>query len=111
MDGFLVAWFAVSLVFLGIAAWFYPHCARPGLAAARSRRIGYRIVLAATIVAGPSFLARGIDVLVAFPRPIDDLLDLVPYLATLEAIPMLAYLRPAWIVRLTGGPEHAEQPR
>ncbi len=93
-----------GLFFIPIVAWFYPHCARPSLQWARGKPVAFTVAAlssAAGIAAGGMMLVEGF---VGLSR---EMLTASLLLALLWLPAALSYLRPAWIIRLTGGPAHA----
>jgi hypothetical protein len=95
---------ACGLILLPSALWFYPHCSRPSLDHARARRSAFvlaQLGTAAAVVAGAAFI---MDVAGFLPR---EAIVVTVLLLVIWLPAPLAYLRPHWIVRLTGGPIRA----
>ena len=95
---------ACGVAVIPMVLWFYPHCARPSLAHAHARPAAFLITQLGTVagvVIGVTYIA---DALGFLPRSAA-VVGLVLMAAWAPAA--LAYLRPMWVVRATGGPTNA----
>jgi hypothetical protein len=93
-----------GLTLLSSSIWFYAHCSRPRLVAARARPSAFvlaQLGTVAALLAGAMFIA---DVAGFLPR---EAVAVTLLLLVIWLPAPLAYLRPQWIVRLTGGPIRA----
>jgi hypothetical protein len=99
-------WIPLTVIFVAIQVWFYPHCVRPGLAWAGGRPAAFWLGAAACVVCAVAFV--GMAYLGNVPhsfrgwyRPIQGL-TVVAFV-----VEVVAFFAPTWVVRLTGGPAPA----
>jgi hypothetical protein len=100
----MLAEIVCGVAVIPIVLWFYPHCARPGLTWARARRPAFIAAQVGTLAGVLTGLIYILDPLGLLPRGsfVAALVLLVVWLPA-----PLAFLRPIWIVRATGGPSGA----
>jgi hypothetical protein len=97
----------LARVVLGVALamlvfWFYGHCARPALALAGGNGFAFGLVFVGTLVVCASGVVTIVAGLVDIPRWV---LFTNTWAGLAFVIPVMAYLRPRWLVRLAGGPD------
>ncbi|HEX5823684.1 MAG TPA: hypothetical protein VFY18_04415 [Candidatus Limnocylindrales bacterium] len=95
---------AFDIVFVALLAWFYPHCIRPSLDWSHARPNAYRLAAFGCILAAVAFTADA-AIFELFPTQRVWIPPLVALTAIGFAIAAIAWGRPRWIVRVTGGPE------
>ena len=95
---------ACGVAVIPMALWFYPHCARPSLVSRHARTGAFvlaQVGTMAAVLAGALFIG---DAIGTMPR---EAARAALVLIVLWLPAPLAYLRPAWLVRATGGPARA----
>jgi hypothetical protein len=85
-----------------LAVWFYGHCSRPALALAGGNGFAFGLAFVATLVVLASGVVTIVAGLVDIPRWV---LFTSTWAGLAFVIPAVAFLRPRWIVGLTGGPD------
>ena len=91
----------IGVYLIGGTAWFYPHCIKPSLTWARARPIAFTLALVAT---SAGMVAGALAVVHALDRLPEAISRVGVVLGLLWAPAALSYIRPRWIVRVTGGP-------
>jgi hypothetical protein len=95
---------ACGLAVIPMALWFYPHCARRSLASRHARTGAFvlaQLGTVAAVLAGALFIGDAIGTVPREAAPAGFVLIVLWLPAP------LAFLRPRWLVRATGGPARA----
>jgi hypothetical protein len=90
----------VLLVFLPV--WVYSHCARPALAFAGGRGVAFGVALVGSLIASADGIVTIIGGVADVPRM---LWSMSSWTGLAFLLPTMAWLRPRWLVGLTGGPD------
>jgi hypothetical protein len=107
MDLYLMVQLGLGAGMAMLLTWFYPHCARPALAFAGSRPLGFWLALAGAVIGAVAWI--GSPVLDALGA--EELAEATGPLRYVGGLALLGYVRPTWLVRLAGGPDGSVPPR
>jgi hypothetical protein len=100
---------AITVPMVGGVLWFYPHCVRPSLAVAGARRVAFVVGFGACVILSAALLGGAIATVEGLRGEgpsgyVWYVPDLVVMFASL-VVAAVGWGRPAWVVRLTGGPD------
>jgi len=95
---------ALAIVYAGLIAWFWPHCAEPCLRANRARTVAIRLMFGLSVVAAAASLLT-VLLLIGGQRDLAGVLWSIPGIVWLLVVGVGFLTGYGLLIRMTGGPE------